>query len=248
MKIKKGTTSQNMIAIVIETLEQFQGIPHPKRERANPLDMLIGTLLSQNTNDKNSHQAYIQLRKKFPTWKKVAEAPVSQIAAAIKVGGMKNQKSRRIKKLLREVREQFGGYELKGIERWNNEKIMERLTSFDGIGYKTAACVLLFSLRREIFPVDTHIHRILNRLGIVHTKTPDKTFEAMQGKIPEGKSYSFHTNLIRFGRTVCLAQRPRCGVCPLFEECHFPEKEKFVFSKQTAGKRRDPNFMLLDEI
>ncbi len=256
MKINNGAVSdaklkhsvKGKIDVAIETLEQLQGTPQQKHQRADPLDMLIGTLLSQNTNDKNSHQAYIQLRKKFPTWKNAAEASVSAIAAAIRVGGMKNQKSRRIKKLLHEIHRQFGGYKLKGIERWDNKKIIERLTSFDGIGYKTAACVALFSLRREIFPVDTHIHRILNRLGIVRTKTPDKTFEAMQGKIPEGKSYSFHTNLIRFGRTVCLAQRPRCGICPLFDECAFPEKEKFAAAKLLAGKRRDPNFMLLDEI
>ncbi len=248
MKIKKNTISHNRVAIVIETLEQLQGTPQQKHQRADPLDMLIGTLLSQNTNDKNSHQAYVRLRKKFPDWKRAAEAPVNQIASAIKVGGMKNQKSRRIKKLLHEIHRQFSGYKLRGIERWENKKIIERLTSFDGIGYKTAACVALFSLRREIFPVDTHIHRILNRLGIVQTKTPDKTFEAMEEKIPEGKSYSFHTNLIRFGRTVCLAQRPQCGICPLFEECGFSEKDKFVFRKQTPAKRRDPNFMLLDEI
>lgn len=248
MKPERGQTVVNKITVTLETLESFQGIPKQKRKRTAPLDMLIGTLLSQNTNDKNSHQAYVQLRKKFPSWKKVAEAPVSQIASAIKVGGMKNQKSRRIKKLLHEVHQQFGEYQLKGIERWENEKIMERLTSFDGIGYKTAACVLLFSLRREAFPVDTHIHRILNRLGIVATTTPDKTFEAMKGKVPEGKSYSFHTNLIRFGRTICLAQRPRCGECPLYEECEFSEKEKFVFRKQSPSKRSNPNFMLLDEI
>ncbi|MDE3058565.1 MAG: endonuclease III, partial [Bacteroidota bacterium] len=99
-----------------------------------------------------------------------------------------------------------------------------------------------------VFPVDTHIHRILNRLAVVRTKTPDKTFEAMKGNIPEGKSYSFHTNLIRFGRTVCLARHPRCSKCPLFDVCRFSEKEKFAVAKQNVSKRRDPNFMLLDEI
>ncbi|MGA9407310.1 MAG: endonuclease III [Bacteroidota bacterium] len=233
---------------VIHLLELHLGIPHQKRERTDPLDMLIGTLLSQNTNDRNSHRAYLELRKRFPTWKKVAEAPVGAIAAAIKIGGMKNQKSSRIKALLRAVHKDNGSYRLPGIQKMKNDEVISMLTAFHGIGFKTAACVLLFSLRREVFPVDTHIHRICNRLGLVKTKTPDQTFEAMKLLVPQGKSYSFHTNLIRFGRTICLAQRPRCGQCPLFDVCAFSEKEKFAFQKITPTSRQNSDFMLLDEI
>ncbi len=232
----------------IQLLERHLGVPHQKKKRTEPLDMLIGTLLSQNTNDRNSHRAYLELRRKFPTWKKVAEAPVGAIASAIKVGGMKNQKSSRIKALLQMVRKDYGSYRLRGIEKMNNDKVISTLTAFYGIGFKTAACVLLFSLRREVFPVDTHIHRICNRLGLVETKTPDRTFEAMKSLVPKGKSYSFHTNLIRFGRTVCLAHRPRCGRCPLYDGCVFPEKEKFASEKSSPSSRRNSNFMLLDEI
>jgi len=241
-------TNTDAVARIAKLLEVHLGLPHQKKRRTDPLAMLIGTLLSQNTNDLNSHRAYVELRRRFPTWKKVAEAPVGAIAAAIKVGGMKNQKSRRIKALLRRLHIDYGSYRLRGIEKMKNDEVISLLTSYHGIGFKTAACVLLFSLRREVFPVDTHIHRICNRLGLVQTKNPVQTFEAMSTLVPRGKSYSFHTNLIRFGRTTCLAQRPRCGMCPLYDACVFAEKERFASAKISASTRRNSKFMLLDEI
>ena len=235
-------------AHIAELLESHLGRPHQKKKRTDPLAMLIGTLLSQNTNDLNSHRAYVELRRRFPTWKKTAEAPAAAIASAIKVGGMKNQKSQRIKALLRRVHDDYGTYRLRDIEKMRNDAVIALLTSYHGIGFKTAACVLLFSLRREVFPVDTHIHRICNRLGLVQTKNPVQTFEAMSSLVPKGKSYSFHTNLIRFGRTTCLAQRPQCGACPLYDECAFPDKERFANAKISTSIRRNSQFMLLDEI
>lgn len=240
--------SKALVVRVNRVLESTLGVPRQKKARTDPLDMLIGTLLSQNTNDRNSHRAYIELRRRFPTWEKVAGARVAAIASAIRVGGMKNQKSRRIKSLLKKIHEKYGSYSLHRLKGMNNEDVVEMLTSFNGIGYKTAACVLLFSLRRDVFPVDTHIHRICNRLGLVETKTPDKSFEAMKPLVPKGKSYSFHTNLIRFGRTVCIAQKPRCGQCPLYDECVFSRKEVYASTKHPVSSRQNTDFMLLDEI
>ena len=233
---------------IIRLLESYLGTPRQKKKPSDPLDMLIGTLLSQNTNDRNSHRAYVALRKKFPTWKKVAGAPVGAIASAIRVGGMKNQKSKRIKALLKKILEKNGSYNLDVLKGMSNDDVIEMLTSFNGIGYKTAACVLLFSLRREVFPVDTHIHRICNRLALVETKTPEKTFEDMKPLVPKGKAYSFHTNLIRFGRTVCIAQRPRCGQCPLYDVCDYTQKEIYASAKRPVSSRGNTDFMLLDEI
>ena len=229
-------------------LEIYLGAPRQREARTPPLDMLIGTLLSQNTNDRNSHRAYRELRKRFPTWKGVAEAPLRAIASAIRVGGMKNQKSRRIKVLLQEIRERYGSFSLRGIEKMTNDEVISTLTSYDGIGYKTAACVLLFSLRREVFPVDTHVHRVCNRLGFVRTTAPEKTFEAMKPLVPKGKSHSFHTNLIRFGRSVCRAQRPRCGSCPLYDECEFESKNSRAKMKTPTSSQSNVDFMLLDAI
>ena len=233
---------------IIRHLESFLGLPRQAKKRANPLDMLIGTLLSQNTNDRNSHRAYVELRRRFPTWRRVAEAPTQAIAAAIRVGGMKNQKSVRIKALLQELKHGGGTYNLRGIEKLSDDEVIQTLTKFKGIGMKTAACVLLFSLRRNVFPVDTHVHRICNRLGLVRTNSPDKTFEKMRPLIPVKKAYSFHTNLIRFGRSVCLAQNPRCGRCPLYDTCSFGEKKRYALRSTNSPLRRDIKFMLLDEI
>jgi endonuclease-3 len=230
-------------------LEKFLGLPSQSAKRAKPLDMLIATILSQNTNDKNSHRAYTELREKFPTWGDLANAPTRSIILAIKTGGMANQKSKRIKTILQNIYNQFGDYSLGSLQSKSNEEIMEILLSFDGVGVKTAACVLLFSLRREVFPVDTHVHRILGRLGITSDcKTPEDTFHAVGKIIPVGKAYSLHTNLIRFGRKICRATNPLCGSCPLFQECKFKKKQFYKKKSLPEYSNRDFNFMLLDNV
>ena len=209
--------------------------------------MLIATILSQNTNDKNSHRAYSQLRSRFPTWKKLAQAPARSIAEAIRSGGMGNQKSARIKRTLEAVKLRFGSHSLARLGSMSDEEVIEELTALDGVGFKTASCVLLFSLGRDVFPVDTHVHRICTRLGLADgSRNPDETYHAMRDLVPKGRGYSFHTNLIRFGRLVCRSNQPLCGDCPLFHECEYPEKQR---SRTMKGKReREFNFMLLDNI
>jgi endonuclease-3 len=205
--------------------------------RSPPLDSLIGTLLSQNTNDQNSYRAWVNLRKKFPSWENVAAAPWQSVAAAIKVGGLKNQKARRIKEILRRVHRDWGAYSLSSLRRKTDVEVMDYLLSMKGIGEKTAACVLVFSLNREVFPVDTHIHRICNRLGFVSTRSAEETFHGMQSMVPAGKSYSFHVNLIQFGREVCRSSKPLCKDCPLFDECVFLQKHEYAESSTGVSRR-----------
>jgi endonuclease-3 len=210
--------------------------------------MLIATMLSQNTNDKNSFQAYERLRQRFPTWDAVARAPRRAVASAIRIGGMANQKSGHIRSTLNGIRERFGEYALHGLEAMPNGAAIEFLTGFDGVGVKTAACVLLFSLRRDVFPVDTHIHRICSRLGLAPgCAIPEKTFRAMAGIVPTGESYALHTNLIRFGRMVCRSTSPRCERCPLFAECLYEKKKRRA---PTGGRSQHArhDFMLLDNV
>jgi endonuclease-3 len=245
----KLLTHQRRTASIVARLERTLGTPRQSRRLPGPLEMLIATLLSQNTNDQNSHRAWQLLRQKFPRWELVLAAPVSRIASAIKVGGMKNQKAERIRGILRRLKIERGALSLRFLAHMKNEEALEYLRSFKGIGTKTAACVLVFSLGRDVFPVDTHVHRLCNRLGLVDTSTPDETFETMQPLVPSGKAYSFHTNLIRFGRSVCKAQRPRCGGCPLFDVCVFPKKQSFA-KRLAVMPHSTPktDFMLLDHV
>jgi endonuclease-3 len=161
---------------------------------------------------------------------------------------MANQKGERIRNLLAEVRSRYGSFDLGSLRHRSDEDVMTDLVRFHGVGVKTAACVLLFSLGRDVFPVDTHVHRICSRLGLAPASmSPEKTFEAMKAIVPRGKSYSFHTNLIRFGRKICRANNPACYACPLYSECTYEEKRRVLArGPRPSGPRHD--FMLLDNV
>jgi endonuclease III len=233
---------------VVRILEATLGKPVQSRRLPPPVDMLIATILSQNTNDKNSHRAYTALRRRFPTWAEVARAKERTIRGLIRSGGMANQKAVRIQETLGELRRRHGSYDLRRLRSRPDQEIIEELTSLKGVGLKTAACVLLFSLRRDVFPVDTHVHRICNRLGLTPgCTTPEKTFYAMRPLVPRRKGYSFHTNLIRFGRRTCRSSSPACDVCPLHAECSYEGKERQT-AKARAPSRANHDFMVLDNV
>jgi endonuclease-3 len=235
-------------AFISRLLERRLGIPRRQSPPAPPLDMLIATILSQNTSDGNSHRAYSELRRQFPTWELVAGASPAALRTAIRTGGMANQKSVRIQETLAAVLQMYGTYDLSSIRKLSSEEVIRRLTAFKGVGAKTAACVLLFSLRRDVFPVDTHVHRLCTRLGLAPgSRTPEETFEAMKSLVPPGKAHSFHTNLIRFGRTICRPSNPRCGECPLYGRCSFEGKAAPGGSRNTPA-RPGRDFMLLDNV
>ena len=234
-------------ARVARALEKSLGTPRQSSVLPSPLGMLVATILSQNTNDKNSHRAYLSLRKEFSSWERAAAAPLRKLKAAIRTGGMANQKAPRIKNILHGTRERYGKFDLSSLRTKSNDDAIAELTEFPGVGAKTASCVLLFSLGRDVFPVDTHVHRICTRLGLVPSKgTPEKTFELMRKRVPRGKAYSFHTNLIRFGRRVCRSTAPICGICPLYGECVYPERNLRTRKMNTTSANHD--FMLLDNV
>jgi endonuclease III len=235
---------------VTDALERIYGRPSRQRRGSNPLDSLIATLLSQNTNDQNSYRAWLSLKKQFSSWEQVAAAPVRAVAASIAVGGLKNQKAQRIKMILRSIRTERGSYDLEFLRSMSNQEVMLYLMSMKGVGTKTAACVLVFSLGRDVFPVDTHIHRICNRLGLVETKSADGTFESMEGLVPRGRAFSFHVNLIRFGRETCKAGKPLCGQCSLFEYCIFEKKDHFAVSGTAiaSGPDKKSRFLITQQV
>ena len=235
-------------ARVARLLELHLGIPDRRRYPPAPLDMLVATILSQNTNDKNSHRAYTELRRRYPSWELVAAAAPSAVRSAIRTGGMANQKGARIRETLAAVLRRYGKYDLSPLRKKSNDRIVEELTGLKGVGAKTAACVLLFSLGRDVFPVDTHVHRLCTRLGLAPgCKNPERTYAAMKALVPTGKGHSFHTNLIRFGRTVCRSANPRCGVCPLCALCLFEGKTALKGLRHVPS-RTDHDFMLLDNV
>jgi len=185
-----------------------------------PLDTLILTLLSQATNDGNASRAYAELRKRFPRWEDVLRADVDEIEDAIRVGGLGKSKARRIKEILERLENERGELSLDFLKGLSVREVMDYLTSFKGVGCKTAACVALFALGLDAFPVDTHILRVARRLGLVDPKaTAEKAQETLSTGAPPGTNLELHLLLIDHGRRVCRARRPRCGVCPLQAVC-----------------------------
>jgi len=204
---------------VIALLEREYGVPHRSR-RSDPLESLIVTILSQNTNDINRDKAYRSLRKRFRSWQEMHDAPVREIAEAIRVGGLANIKSERINEILHSVKKERGDFDLSFLRDLPAEEAEEALLSHKGVGLKTAKVVLLFSLGKNVFPVDTHIHRLSKRLGLVPEKaTRQHTHDIMAHLVPPEKMHSFHLNLIAHGRKICKARDPRCPDCLLNRLC-----------------------------
>jgi endonuclease-3 len=200
-------------------LRKVYGAPPPPR-RLPPLDELILTVLSQHTNDTNRDRAYADLRSRFPTWDEVADAPLPVIARAIHRGGLGPTKAIRIRGILRALRDRGIALNDEALSRIRSKTLWDLLVSLPGVGPKTAACVLLFSLGRPYFPVDTHVHRVARRLGLVDARSDAiLTQEELQAVVPPNEMYALHMHLIRHGREVCIARRPHCSQCVLSSLC-----------------------------
>ncbi|HVL91203.1 MAG TPA: endonuclease III [Actinomycetota bacterium] len=185
-----------------------------------PLDELIFTLLSQHTSDLNRDRAWVSLRERFPAWEQVASARTKSIADAIRIGGLADSKAPRIKAVLREVREREGSYGLERLRRMSDDDVRHYLLSLPGIGPKTAACVLAFSLARPALPVDTHVHRLAIRLGFAGPKADAAaTQQILESLVPGRSRLATHVRLIAHGRMICTARRPKCGECVLADLC-----------------------------
>lgn len=207
--------------LVHELLLKHYGEP-PLRRPLDPLSELILTILSQNTADVNSGRAYRALRDRFPTWEAVLEADPTELARAIRIGGLANAKAPRIQQILRKLKEERGDLSLDFLERMSVAEARAYLLALPGVGPKTAACVLLFSLHKPAFPVDTHVYRVTQRLGLIPLKaTPEKAGLLLEELVPQKAYYPFHINLIRHGRAICKAAKPRCEICPIAQVCDY---------------------------
>lgn len=229
-------------------LRTFIGRKAPLGEKTDIIETLVATILSQNTSDVNSERAYAQLRVTYPTWDSVADADPRELARVIRSGGLADQKAATIQNALRTFRSQYGGFTLVEYTGRSDDELLEELTTIPGVGLKTAACVLMFSLHRDICAVDTHIHRIANRLGVVRTSSPDKTFHALRPLIPKGKARRLHVDLILFGRNICKARSPHCHECPLADLCNWPEKDEHARAGRTGPRAVSGDLLLTDVI
>jgi endonuclease III len=188
------------------------------------IDELVATVLSQHTSDVNSERAFAQLKERFPTWEQVADGPADEIADAIRAGGIANQKARRIRQILTAIEDTEGKLDLSRLHECDDAEVEAYLRALPGVGPKTAACVLVFSMGRAAFPIDTHVHRLALRLGwIPPGATADQAYAALAPVVPADIRYDLHIAMITHGRTVCRARQPSCGDCVLRDLCPYPD-------------------------
>jgi endonuclease III len=223
------------VRTVLNRLRKRYGELAPPR-RVDPLDELILTVLSQHTSDVNSAVAFGRLREAFPTWEAVAEAPTRQVADAIRPGGLADTKAPRIQAILREVRDRWGGYDLSSLRALPDDDARAALMSLPGIGPKSAAVVLSFALGRDAMPVDTHVHRVARRLGMIPPKaSAEQADRLLHRLVPDGVRTQLHVALIRLGREICKAPTPRCHLCPLNDIC--PTAPRYLGTEPRSSRR-----------
>lgn len=203
---------------VVRRLENKYG-PERWKSSGSPLEVLIKTILSQNTNDRNRDRAYRNLRAKFYNFQELAKAPEKKIAETIKVGGLHNQKASRIKKILLTIKKEAGNLSLDYLKDMPCREALKELLKFNGVGKKTAGVVLIFSLGKPYFPVDTHIRRVTTRLGLV--KQSEEPHDKLNPLIPNQLKYQLHLHLIRYGREICGARKPHCNQSVFRDICKY---------------------------
>lgn len=205
-------------------LLEFYGEPI-WRDPLPPMDELVSTILSQNTNDINRDRGFNSLRAKFQTWEQVRDADTNEVIEAIRVAGLANQKGPRIQQVLRDITAERGSLDLSFLADMPLEEARAWLTKFNGVGPKTAAIVLCFSLGRPAFPVDTHVYRVTGRIGLRAPKmTVEQAHPHMEKLLPPETYYAAHLNIIRLGREICIARKPNCPVCPVYALCEYEPK------------------------
>jgi len=211
------------VDVVLDRLGERYGHPRWAGPRLDAASELVLTILSQNTADTNSFRAFTALRARYPTWDAVLAAPTDELVEVIRPGGLAPTKAPRIQHVLAEVHAATGGtWDLGFLGTLPLPEAREWLVSLTGIGRKTAAIILLFGFGRPALPVDTHVHRVATRLGMLPERTPvDRAHDLLEEALAPPEMYPFHVELIRHGRDTCRAPRPICGLCPLTDVCAY---------------------------
>jgi len=215
------SVDQTKVALINHMLTDFYG---PRRLQAsrNPLDELVLTILSQNTSDRNSGRAFRLLKARYPSYEDVLEAPTAELYEVIKPAGLGNIKAPRIQAVLAEIIRRAGALNLDLLHDMPMAEAKVWLMSLPGVGPKTAACVLCFACGMPALPVDTHVHRVAKRLGLIGPKVgADAAHDLLEQALSSEDVYGFHVNMILHGRQICHALRPECPRCPLTEVCDY---------------------------
>ena len=221
MKAAAKRPSRSRVRAVRDRLRGYYGRPRNEPHHA-PLDELVLTVLSQNTNDRNRDVAYVRLRNRFRDWAAVAAAPVEELEEAIRPGGISKVKSERMKSMLAVIQAETGGFDLGFLAAAPREEAIEFLERLPGVGRKTAACVLMFAFDRPEIPVDTHVYRVCSRLALLRPKASFvEAHEVMRNATDPADAFELHVNLIRHGRRICSARNPACRECPLLGICPY---------------------------
>ncbi|MGZ3584066.1 MAG: endonuclease III domain-containing protein [Ktedonobacterales bacterium] len=221
--VEASDALERKVERIYKLLTQAYGVPEYVPD-GDALGGLIATVLSQHTSDVNSARAYERLVRTFPTWEAVRDAPVEEVADAIRTGGLARIKAERIQSILQNLTARLGGgpLTLEALDALPLDEAQSYLRTLPGVGPKTAACVLLFSVGQPAFPVDTHVWRVTKRLGLIGPKvSADAAHDVLMRLIPPEWRYTMHVDLIQHGRQKCHAQRPECITCPLRSECQY---------------------------
>ncbi len=210
------------IEVVLERLGERYDHPRWASARLDPTSELILTILSQNTADVNSHRAFVALRERYPTWEEVLAAATDELTEVIRPGGLAPTKAPRIQHVLAEIRDSRGDLDLDFLREMPMQEARDWLVALPGIGRKTAAIVLLFGFDLPALPVDTHVHRVASRIGLLPPRTDlIRAHDLLEQALRPDEVYPFHVELIRHGRDTCRAPRPICGICPLTDICDY---------------------------
>ena len=206
---------------IYQIIESIYGTPK-WREPLSAVDELVSTILSQNTNDANRDRAYNNLRTKFPTWESVRDAPVDDVIESVRIAGLANQKGPRIQSVLKQLSAERGNLSLDFLRDMEKDEALGWLKQHKGVGPKTAAIVLQFSLGIPAFPVDTHIYRVTGRTGIRPIKlNVERTHTWMEQLFNPEQYGPGHLNIIKLGREICHARKPECPICPINHLCDY---------------------------
>jgi endonuclease-3 len=221
---------------VLTRLRRAYG-PQPWRCWGTGVDVLVDTILSQNTSAKNSDAGYRQLRRRFRSWNRVADAPVEEVERHIRVSGLSNTKAPRIQAILRQIKSDRGRMDLQFLSEMDEQAAYDYLTKFKGVGPKTANCVLLFAFGHAVFPVDTHIHRIARRLKLIPVRaSAERAHNLLKPMIRPRDRYEMHVLLIEHGRKTCRAINPKCDECVLLKLCPYGQQRASARSVHTTPR------------